>query len=123
LGFFGSCYFCVRVKSLSSSHIIDENIEAAKLLLRFIKQLLYIFRFVTPGRVKSEKRSERQEGTMTPPRPDPINTRAVLKTFIGGSPQELPQKYQIASPINYVSRSLPPTLLPEFDVKKCPKTL
>ncbi|MDZ8054700.1 MAG: alpha/beta hydrolase fold domain-containing protein [Aulosira sp. ZfuVER01] len=51
------------------------------------------------------------EGYNTPPRPDPIDTRAVLKAFMGGSPQELPQQYQIASPINYVNRPLPPTLL------------
>lgn len=51
------------------------------------------------------------EGYKTPPRPDPINSRAVLKAFIGGSLEELPNRYQIASPINYVTRSLPPTLL------------
>lgn len=51
------------------------------------------------------------EGYNTPPRPDPINTRAVLKALIGGSPQELAQKYETASPINYVIRPLPPTLL------------
>ncbi|AFZ24644.1 esterase/lipase [Cylindrospermum stagnale PCC 7417] len=51
------------------------------------------------------------EGYKSPPNPDPINTRAVLKTFIGGSPEEFPKQYEIASPINYVTRPLPPTLL------------
>ncbi|MDZ7962815.1 MAG: alpha/beta hydrolase [Aulosira sp. DedQUE10] len=51
------------------------------------------------------------EGYNTPPRPDPLNIQAILKTFIGGSPQEFPQQYQIASPINYITRRLPPTLL------------
>jgi acetyl esterase/lipase len=51
------------------------------------------------------------EGYNNPPRPDPINTREVLKAFLGGSPQELANEYKIASPINYVTRPLPPTLL------------
>lgn len=51
------------------------------------------------------------EGYKSPPHPDPINSRAVLKAFIGGSLAEFPQQYKIASPINYVTRSLPPTLL------------
>jgi acetyl esterase/lipase len=51
------------------------------------------------------------EGYKSPPHPDPINSRAVLKAFIGGSLAEFPQQYKMASPINYVTRSLPPTLL------------
>jgi len=51
------------------------------------------------------------EGYKTPPNPDPINSRATLKTFLGGSLQELPNQYRVASPINYVTHSLPPTLL------------
>ncbi len=51
------------------------------------------------------------EGYKTPPSPDPINTRAVLKAFLGGSLEELPNQYQIASPINYLTHPLPPTLL------------
>lgn len=53
-------------------------------------------------------------GYAEPPRPDPINVRPVLEAFLGGSPDELPQQYRVASPISYVSRrtqSLPPTLL------------
>ncbi|MDZ7967818.1 MAG: alpha/beta hydrolase [Nostoc sp. DedSLP03] len=51
------------------------------------------------------------EGYKTPPNPDPINSRAVLKAFLGGSVEELPNQYQIASPINYLTHPLPPTLL------------
>lgn len=51
------------------------------------------------------------QGYNKPPIPDPINARAVLTAFLGGSPQELPMLYEIASPINYVVPDLPPTLL------------
>jgi len=51
------------------------------------------------------------EGYADPPRPDPLNIRALLKAFLGGSPDELPQQYSVASPINYVNPQLPPTLL------------
>ncbi len=51
------------------------------------------------------------EGYKDPPSPDPINVRQVLEAFLGGSPQELPQQYKIASPVHYVTRPLPPTLL------------
>ncbi|MFM7425622.1 MAG: alpha/beta hydrolase fold domain-containing protein [Elainella sp.] len=50
-------------------------------------------------------------GYADPPRPDPINTRAVLEALIGGSPAQYPQVYRDASPINYVRANLPPTLL------------
>ncbi|WP_347342571.1 alpha/beta hydrolase [Coleofasciculus sp. FACHB-1120] len=50
-------------------------------------------------------------GYADPPRPDPIDTRAVLKTFMGGTPATMPDRYRLASPISYVRRSLPPTLL------------
>ncbi len=51
------------------------------------------------------------EGYNDLPVPDPINTRFVLRTFLGGTPDELPDLYRQASPITYVRRSLPPTLL------------
>jgi acetyl esterase/lipase len=51
------------------------------------------------------------EGYKTPPNPDPINTHAILKAFLGGSLEELPNQYQIASPINYLTHPVPPTLL------------
>jgi acetyl esterase/lipase len=51
------------------------------------------------------------QGYNIPPRPDPINIRAVLEAFLGGSPQQVPNQYKNASPINYVNRSVAPTLL------------
>ncbi len=51
------------------------------------------------------------EGYQKPPKPDPLNVRAVLSAFLGGSPKELPEQYRLASPTSYVTRSLPPTLL------------
>jgi acetyl esterase/lipase len=51
------------------------------------------------------------QGYNTPPRPDPINSRAVLESFLGGSPQQVPSQYKNASPINYANRSVAPTLL------------
>ena len=51
------------------------------------------------------------QGYNEPPYPDPINARAVLKAFLGGSPQQLPMLYETASPINYVVPNLPPNLL------------
>ncbi|PSN14883.1 esterase [filamentous cyanobacterium CCT1] len=46
-----------------------------------------------------------------PPIPDPIDTRAVLRAFLGGTPDQHPSLYRRASPINYVQPGLPPTLL------------
>ncbi len=51
------------------------------------------------------------EGYNHPPFPDPIDTRAVLKSFLGGTPQELPDRYRQASPYQFVKASLPPTLM------------
>ncbi|MBE9124945.1 MULTISPECIES: alpha/beta hydrolase [unclassified Coleofasciculus] len=51
------------------------------------------------------------EGYYDPPFPDPIDTRAVLRTFLGGTPDELAEVYRQASPISYVQPELPPTLL------------
>lgn len=45
------------------------------------------------------------------PIPDPINTRPILLDFLGDTPDNLPELYQQASPINYVKSNLPPTLL------------
>ncbi|NCJ07608.1 alpha/beta hydrolase fold domain-containing protein [Synechococcales cyanobacterium C] len=46
-----------------------------------------------------------------PPVPDPIEARTVLKAFLGGSPDQVPDLYRQASPIHYVRPHLPPTLL------------
>jgi len=45
------------------------------------------------------------------PFPDPIDERGVLRTYLGGTPRELPELYRAASPITYVRPGLPPTLL------------
>lgn len=50
-------------------------------------------------------------GYYDPPVPDPIDTRAVLDAFLGGSPAQFPELYQQASPIFSVRSGLPPTLL------------
>jgi acetyl esterase/lipase len=51
------------------------------------------------------------EGYRHPPRPDPLDVRRVEEAFLGGSPAEQPLRYREASPITYVTRRLPPTLL------------
>jgi acetyl esterase/lipase len=50
-------------------------------------------------------------GYQDPPNPDPIDSRKLLRDFLGGTPAELPDLYKQASPWNYVDRSLPPALL------------
>ena len=45
------------------------------------------------------------------PIPDPINTRTILENFLGDTPQELPELYRQASPIDYIKSNLPPSLL------------
>ncbi len=45
------------------------------------------------------------------PHPDPIGSQAVLRAFLGGTPEEFPDRYHQASPINAVKPSLPPSLL------------
>ena len=51
------------------------------------------------------------EGYYDLPVPNPIDIRTVLKNFLGGTPQEFPELYQQASPINYPRPNLPPSLL------------
>ncbi|MBW4538704.1 MAG: alpha/beta hydrolase [Myxacorys chilensis ATA2-1-KO14] len=46
-----------------------------------------------------------------PPSPDPLDIQAILRSFLGGTPQELPELYRQASPYEYVKPELPPTLL------------
>ena len=50
-------------------------------------------------------------GWRYPPRPDPIGSRAVLEAFLGGTPDQMPERYREASPITYVSARAPRTLL------------
>ncbi len=54
---------------------------------------------------------ELTSGYRDPPNPDPIDSRATLKAFLGGTPDELPDLYRQASPYQYVTRPLPITLL------------
>ncbi len=51
------------------------------------------------------------EGYLHPPLPDPINSRQVLKLFLGGTLPQMPENYRQASPIHLVRPGLPPTLL------------
>ena len=51
------------------------------------------------------------EGYSEPPFPNPTNTLAIMRDFLGGTPQEIPETYQQASPFNYVRPNLPPSLL------------
>ena len=51
------------------------------------------------------------EGYYHPPVPNPIKTKVILRDFLGGTPEEFPELYQQASPINYPRPHLPPSLL------------
>jgi acetyl esterase/lipase len=50
-------------------------------------------------------------GYADPPVPDPIDSRQVMRDFLGGTPTDLPELYNQASPGQLVNRRLPPTLL------------
>lgn len=50
------------------------------------------------------------DGWRHPPHPDPLNVRGVLETFLGGTPDQMPERYRHASPITYASGRVPPTL-------------
>jgi acetyl esterase/lipase len=51
------------------------------------------------------------DGWREPPSPDPLDVRDVLETYLGGTPDQVPDRYAAASPVTYVSRKSPPTLL------------
>ncbi len=51
------------------------------------------------------------EGWNEPPNPDPLKIRGVLEALFGGPPADMQRVYDAASPITYVSRRVPPTLL------------
>ena len=51
------------------------------------------------------------EGYRHPPTPDPLGVRTIEQALLGGTPESMPGRYRDASPINYVTRRLPPTLL------------
>jgi acetyl esterase/lipase len=43
------------------------------------------------------------------------NDSAILRELLGGTPEEVPEKYKAASPLTYVSRDDPPVLLVQGD--------
>jgi acetyl esterase/lipase len=51
------------------------------------------------------------EGYRKPPNPDPLDVRGLLRDFLGGTPEKIPEKYVQASPMSYANSQLPPTLL------------
>jgi acetyl esterase/lipase len=51
------------------------------------------------------------DGYRNPPKPDPLDVRSIEETFLGGTPDAAADRYTAASPITYVSRQAPPTLL------------
>jgi acetyl esterase/lipase len=51
------------------------------------------------------------DGYRHPPSPDPIDVRGIEEAFLGGSPDQRPDRYRDASPIFRVSSAAPPTLL------------
>ena len=51
------------------------------------------------------------DGWREPPRPDPLDTRSILETYLGGTPDQVPDRYEAASPVTYLSPQSPPTLL------------
>ena len=51
------------------------------------------------------------EGWRTPPSPDPLPVRPVLEALLGGTPADVPQLYEAASPVTYATGQVPPTLL------------
>ena len=44
------------------------------------------------------------------PEPDPHNVPLTIAEFLGGTPDQIPEKYALASPITFVTAGLPPTL-------------
>jgi acetyl esterase/lipase len=54
--------------------------------------------------------SDLVNGYLDVPRPDPIDVRATLQAFLGGTLDSLPDAYRDASPITYADRPQPPTL-------------
>jgi dipeptidyl aminopeptidase/acylaminoacyl peptidase len=50
-------------------------------------------------------------GYANPVRPDVVQGPHVLELYLGGPPSEVPEAYRLASPIAWVDRPLPRTLL------------
>lgn len=52
-----------------------------------------------------------EDGWRTPPSPDPLPVRPALEAFLGGTPDDVLPLYEAASPVTYVAKGVPPTLL------------
>ena len=51
------------------------------------------------------------DGYRNPPRPDPLDVRSIETALLGGTPDQMPDRYRDASPIAYAARRAPPSLL------------
>jgi len=51
------------------------------------------------------------DGWREPPHPDPLGVRSILETYLGGTPDDVPDRYEAASPVSYLTSHAPPTLL------------
>ena len=51
------------------------------------------------------------EGYRHPPTPDPLHVRGIEEAFLGGGPDDVPERYREAFAVTYATRPLPPTLL------------
>lgn len=51
------------------------------------------------------------DGFRHPPSPDPLDIRSIQIDYLGGTPDQVPDRYRDASPITWVRPGLPPTLL------------
>lgn len=52
-----------------------------------------------------------ERGYRDPPRPDPLDVRALMRAYLGGTPDGMPERYRDASPITSADRRQQPTLL------------
>jgi len=51
------------------------------------------------------------EGWRQPPRPDPLDVRSILETYLRGTPDTAEARYRDASPVTYAAARVPPSLL------------
>jgi acetyl esterase/lipase len=51
------------------------------------------------------------DGYRDPPRPDPLDVRSIDIALLGGTPDQMPDRYRDASPIMFATRRVPPSLL------------
>ena len=78
-------------------------------------QLALVEAFAEPGRfsavISLYGPTDLAEGWRRPPSPDPMPVRQPLEAFLGGTPDTVPGRYAAASPVSYVSKRAPATLL------------